>query len=440
MEITMPWGSGSIQVQLPDTWNVILPGREQTDSRKRPDELALVKASLRRPIGAKPLAGRKLRGKKIVIIVDDNTRPTPVHRYFHLVLEDLKKAGALTKNILVIPALGVHTPMTQEEMAQKLGPKNLKQVKWENHTAFDLKENHYFGTTARQTPVYLNRHLKDADLVVLLGIIEPHLWAGFGGGMKNILPGVAYAETIGLHHGMLAEPPYRFNRVGMMPEDNSFRLELEETRRMIRSDVFCLNVYIDRERAVAASFAGDPVEAHRTGVRYLYERMGLRLERPVDGIVVNSCPMDINFKQGMKCVGNSLPALRPGGAVMAFMRAERGMDDIRLPEGGAPLPLLKAILRLIGPSRVKGFLDLVRKGLGVEERFLMYYSLQLVRQYDLFFYVPTLNEAEAKAISMFVKCQDPAEVIRRGMKKIGKHATVAVFPEAGVTFPIMGKA
>ena len=95
MEITMPWGSGSIQVQLPDTWNVILPGREQTDSRKRPDELALVKASLRRPIGAKPLAGRKLRGKKIVIIVDDNTRPTPVHRYFHLVLEDLKKAGAL---------------------------------------------------------------------------------------------------------------------------------------------------------------------------------------------------------------------------------------------------------------------------------------------------------------------------------------------------------
>jgi len=362
-----------------------------------------------------------------------------VHRYFHLVLEDLKKAGALLKNILVIPALGVHTPMTQEEMAQKLGPKNLKQVKWENHNAFDLKENHYFGTTARQTPVYLNRHLKDADLVVLLGIIEPHLWAGFGGGMKNILPGVAYAETIGVHHGILAEPPYRFNRVGMMPDENSFRLELEETRRMIGADIFCLNVYVDQGRTIAASFAGDPVEAHRSGVRYLYERMGLRFDRPVDGIIVNSCPMDINFKQGMKCVGNSLPALRPGGAVMAFMRAERGMDDIRLPEGGAPLPLLKAILRLIGPSRVKGFLDLVRKGLGVEERFLMYYSLQLVRQYDLFFYVPTLNEAEAKAISMFVKCQDPAEVIRRGLKKIGKRATVAVFPEAGITFPIVGK-
>jgi len=439
MEITLPWGPGSIQVQLPDTWDVILPRRARIDNQKKTDELALVRDSLRRPIGARPLAGRKLRGKKIIIIVDDNTRPTPAHRYFHLVLEDLKKAGALPKNILVIPGLGVHTPMTQEEMEQKLGPKNLKQVKWENHNAFDLKANHYFGSTGRQTPIYLNKNLKDADLVVLLGIIEPHLWAGFGGGMKNILPGVAYAETIGIHHGILAEPPYRFNRVGMMPEDNSFRLELEETRRMIGADIFCLNVYIDQARTIAASFAGDPVESHRSGVRYLYERMGLRVDRPVDGIIVNSCPMDINFKQGMKCVGNSLPALRPGGAVMAFMRAERGMDDIRLPEGGVPLPLLKAILRLIGPSRVKGFLDMVKKGFGVEDKFLMYYSLQLVRQYDLFFYVPTLNKAEAKAISMFVKCQDPAEVIRRGMKKIGKHATVAVFPEAGVTFPIIGR-
>lgn len=439
MEISMPWGSGSIPVELPDTWNVIIPQRKQNDKNKKTDELALVKDSLRKPVGARPLAGHKLKGKKILIIVDDNTRPTPVYKYFHLILEDLKKAGALLKNIMVIPALGVHTPMTAEEIAEKIGPKNLKLVKWENHNAFDLNANHYFGSTSRNTPVYLNKNLKDADLVVLLGIIEPHLWAGFGGGMKNILPGVAYGETIGLHHGILSEPPYRFNRVGMMPEDNSFRLELEETRRMIRADIFCVNVFIDQARNIVASFAGDPIEAHRTGIRYLHERMGLRIDRPVDGVIVNSYPMDINFKQGMKCVGNSLPALRPGGAVMAFMRAERGMDDISVPERGTPLPVVKAILRLIGPSRVKGFLELVRKGLSIEDKFLMYYSMQLVRQYDLFFYVPTVSDSVAKAISMFKKCQDPADVIRQGLKKIGKNATVAVFPEGGVTFPIVGE-
>jgi lactate racemase len=438
MEITMPWGSGSISIDLPDTWNVVMPQRKEIDKNKKTDELSLVKESLRKPIGAKPLAGYKLKGKKILIIVDDNTRPTPVYKYFHLILEDLRKAGAQLKNVMVISGLGVHTPMTQEEMAQKLGPKNLKLVKWENHNAFDLNANHYFGSTSRNTPVYLNKHLNGADLVVLLGIIEPHMWAGFGGGMKNILPGIAYAETIGIHHCILSEPPYLVNRVGMMPEDNSFHMEMEETRRMIKAEIFCMNVFIDHARCIIASFAGDPVEAHRTGIRYLYERMGLHFERPVDGVIVNSYPFDINFKQGMKCVGNSLPVLRPGGAVMAFMRAERGMDDIAMPKG-APLPLLKAILRLIGPSRVEGFLDLVRRGIGVEEKFMFYYSLQLVRQYDLFFYVPTLSAEEAKAVSMFVKCQDPAEVIRRGIKKIGKHATVAVFPEGGATFPIVGK-
>jgi len=437
MEIKLPWGPGSLSVDVPDTWNLIFPKRKAGAKRTKTDGLALVRDSLKKPIGAKPLAGHKLKGKNIIIIIDDNTRPTPVHMFFHLILDSLGKAGASMKNITVIPALGIHTPMKEAEMAEKIGAKNLKRVRWENHEAFDLKANHYFGTTGRNTPVYLNKRLKDADLIVLVGLVEPHIWAGFGGGLKNILPGVAYAETIGLHHEIISEPPYLFNRVGVMPEKNSFRQDLEDIRRMIKAEIFCVNVVIDHNQSVIASFAGDPVEAHRQGIDYNYREMGLHIDRPVDGIIVNSFPMDINFKQGMKCVGNSLPALKPGGAVMAFMRAERGLDDIKPPKGGVPLPLLKAILRLIGPGRVRGFIDKVRKGLNVEEKFLVYYSLQLVRQYDLFFYVPVLSEADAKQLGFFVRCHDPAEVIRHGMRKIGKNATVAVFPEAGETFPIV---
>jgi len=437
MEIKLPSGSGSLSVDVPDTWNLVFPERKSGVKKKKGDGLDLVRESLKKPIGAKPLHGHKLKGKNIVIIVDDNTRPTPVHMFFHLILDSLKKAGASLKSVTVIPALGIHTPMKEAEMAEKIGEKNFKQVKWENHEAFDLKGNHYFGTTSRKTPVYLNRHLKDADLIVVVGLIEPHIWAGFGGGLKNILPGVAYAETIGLHHEIISEPPYHFNRVGVMPEKNSFRQDLEEIRRMIKGEIFCVNVIIDHSRSVIASFAGDPVEAHRKGVEYNYRELGLHLDRPVDGIIVNSFPMDINFKQGMKCVGNSLPALKPGGAVMAFMRAERGLDDVKPPKGGVPLPVLKAILRLIGPARVRGFIDKVKKGLNVEEKFLVYYSLQLVRQYELYFYIPSLSEADAKQLGFFVRCQDPAEVIRHGMKKIGKNATVAVFPEAGETFPIL---
>ncbi|MBN2080030.1 MAG: nickel-dependent lactate racemase [Spirochaetes bacterium] len=441
MLIQLPWGPGTLPLELPDTWDVVIPkrreGAKKGASKKAPDELALVRESLRKPIGAKPLGSLRLRGKNVVVIVDDNTRPTPVHRFFHLILDALKKAGANPRKVMVIPGLGIHTPMTEAEMAVKLGPKNLKAVTWENHDAFDLNANHYFGTTGRNTPVYLNRRLKDADMIILVGVMEPHLWAGFGGGLKNILPGVAYSETIGIHHGILAEPPYRVNRVGMMPEENSFRRDLEEVRRMIPAEIFCVNVAIDQDRRIIASFAGDPVESHREGVAFIAREQGLHLERRVEGIILNSHPFDINFKQGMRCVGNSLPALEPGGAVMSFMRAERGLDDITPPEGSKPLWLAKRVLRIAGASRVMKVLEKTKKGLNPEEKFLVYYSMQLMREYDFFIHAPTITPAMAKSLGFFVHCGRPEDVIRHGIKKLGKHARVAVFTEPGVTYPIV---
>ncbi|HDP80586.1 MAG TPA: nickel-dependent lactate racemase, partial [Spirochaetes bacterium] len=370
--------------------------------------------------------------------VDDNTRPTPAHRFFHLVVDALIKAGASPRNMLLMPALGIHTPMTDAEMAEKVGVNNLKKIPWENHQAFDRDKNHFFGKTRRGTPVWLNKRLAEADLTVTIGMVEPHLWAGYGGGYKNLLPGIAHAETIGAHHGILAEPPYHFNRVGMKPEMNSFRTDLEDIKDLIHTPVFCLNVAIDHNKRVLAAFAGDPIACHREAVEFNIRSSGLSLPRQVDAIIVNSNPMDINFKQSMKCVGNSLPALKPGGVIIGFLRAERGMDDIIVPEKATPLRVVKTILRLLGPSRVMGFLEKVRKGLNVEEKFLLYYSMQLMRQYDLYFHVPSITPEEVKRVGFFVHSYDPQEIVNIAAKKIGKKADIALFPSGGATFPIVG--
>jgi nickel-dependent lactate racemase len=438
MKLTLPWGKDTLSFDVPDTWNVIYPDQQKTE-KKKSSETAIVKNSLKKPVGAKPISSSKLRGKKILIVVDDNTRPTPAFKFFHLILDALKEGGASLKNVLVVPALGIHTKMTEDEMAEKIGKQNLKKINWENHEAFDESHHHAFGTTSRNTPVKLNKHLADADYIITVGLIEPHLWAGFGGGLKNLLPGIASAETIGHHHEIIAEPPYRFNRVGMLPEENSFRLDLEEIKDMIKGEIFCINVSLNHDHEIEACFCGDPIEAHRKGINYNYETLGRHLDRQVDGIIVNSYPMDINFKQSMKCVGNSLPAVKPGGTIMGFLKADRGLDDIALPEDSKPLWLVKKILRLIGPARVRGFLDKVRKGLSVEEKFLIYYSMQLIRQNELFFYAPTISEEEVKRLGFFIQCPNPEEVIKMGIKKLGKRATVAVFPEGGATFPIVGK-
>lgn len=438
MNITMPWGKEKITVEVPDTWNVIFPKERGKTKKQKGTESAIVKKSIQEPVETCPLDKMKLRGKKILIVVDDNTRPTPAHKFFHVILEALEKAGASLKKVTVIPALGIHTQMLEEEMAEKIGAKNLKKVKWQNHDAFDEGQNRFFGNTSRGTPVYLNRAIGDADLVISIGVVEPHLWAGFGGGMKNILPGVASADTIGTHHSIIAEPPYRFNRVGMEASENSFRQDLEEIRGMIQAEIFCVNVILDHKKDIIASFAGDPIKCHRAAIEFDKNHAGVILEKQVDGIICNSNPMDINFKQSMKCVGNSLPAVKPGGTVMAFMKAERGLDDIPMPEDSKPLWLVKTILRLLGPARVLGFLEKVKPGLDVEQKFLTYYSMQLIRAHELCFYVPTLTNEEVKALGFFESFNDPQKVIDRGVKKLGKKATVAVFPNGGVTFPIVG--
>lgn len=439
-EITLPWGDGELKVQVPESWNLVYPERE---SAPRPDprpETDIVLDAVENPVGMAPIRDRNLADKKVVIIVDDNTRPTPVSTFFGKVLDLLEAAGASTADMVLMPALGIHTAMTDAEMATKVGRANLSRITWENHNAFDAAKNTEFGTTSRGTPVFLNRHLKDADFILLMGLIEPHLMAGFGGGMKNILPGVAAASTIGAHHRLLTDPPELFNRVGMDPRQNNFRLDFKEVKGMIAADILCINVVIDHERRIMAAFAGDPIGAHRLGTEYTKKAQGLQMAAQVDGVIVNSYPMEINFKQSMKCVGNALPALKPGGTVMGFLKADRGMDDLPLPEKmKTPRWLIKTLLRIIGPRHVFGLLKRIKKGLNAEETFLYYYILQLVRAHDLFLYAPSLTPEEAERLFYFDHFTETGEVILKGVQKIGLHATVAVFPEGGATYPTVSR-
>ncbi|MCU0849348.1 MAG: nickel-dependent lactate racemase [Spirochaetes bacterium] len=440
MEINLPWGKEKLSLNVPDTWTLHFPKRESTlyfTEKNKTQENDTVRESLSRPVKSLPISRYNLKSRRILIVIDDNTRPTPVHRFMKLVLDELRRGGADYKNITVIPALGIHTRMTKDQMARKIGEKNYEKVRCVNHDPNDVVKLQYIGITSRGTRIVVNRRVPESDFIVCIGLIEPHLWAGFGGGMKNIFPGLGSSESIGKHHSIISEPPYSFNRVGMSPEKNSFRLDLEETRGMIEAPIFCVNVVLNLYGQVIGAFSGDPVAAHRTGVAFCNKISGLKLQQRVDAVIVNSSPMDINFKQSMKGVGNSLPALRPGGTIMGFLRAERGLDDIRPPEDSKPLWLVRGILRALGPSRVMTFLNLVKRGLNVEDKFLIYYSMQLIREYDLYFYVPTVSDEEARRLGFFHSFGDPQSVINEAARKLPPDASVAVFTEAGATYPLI---
>lgn len=438
MRIELPWGESTLAVDLPDDWQVYSAVPLESMEPESRSERDIVAVSLAEPIGCSALGEQDLRDRRILLVVDDNTRPTPVHRFLDLILDELERAGASMANVLLMPALGIHSPMSESEMAEKVGADNLARLAWKNHDAYDREETAFMGRTARGTPVSLNREVERADTIVLVGMVEPHLWAGFGGGLKNLFPGLGSAEAIGAHHAMIAEPPYRYNRVGADPEANAFRTDLEEVRGLLDKDLFCLNVVLGQSGEIEACACGDPVLAHRGAVETNTLLAGRRIPGKMDGIVVNSRPMDFNLKQGMKGVANTLPALAPGGTIMAFLKADRGLDDVKPPEKSPPLWLSRTILRLLGPSRVLWFQEKTGKGEEPEDKFLVYYTLQLLREHRLFVYVPTLSRDQAKSLGFFTPCSTPEEVVRKGRRKMGRQAKVAVFPEAGATFPVMG--
>ena len=241
--IQLPWGEGSIDFNLPENWN-LLGVMEPSPLPGAPDAVAEARRALLEPIGCPRLSEMARSAKKIALVVDDGSRPTPVARFLPAVLDELQQGGVSLNQVTVVPALGVHRPMTEEELAQRVGPALLAQMHWDSPDCGDPARLADLGGTSRGTPVLVNKTVAEADLVVSIGCIEPHIIASFGGGYKNLIPGVASRQTIAHNHALNCTPD-TFNMVGQPIEKNPMRLDLEEAGKMIKAPVFIVNAVLN---------------------------------------------------------------------------------------------------------------------------------------------------------------------------------------------------
>lgn len=438
MIINLPFGPKNLKLDVPDSWNLFIPDIEKNMVSSQENHVDIVKKSLQNPIESNTLKNMNLKDKKVVIVIDDNTRPTPIKKFFHIILDELKKAGAREENILLIPALGIHTKMTQKEMEDKVGRENLQNLRWENHDAYSDKQNAYIGHSSLGIPIELNKNLLNADLIVAIGMIEPHLWAGFGGGMKLIFPGLASAKSIAKHHMLIANPPYEVNRVGIKPETNDFRLQLEEVYNLLSKKIFLMNVILDGNGNIFSCVCGHPISAHRKGVEICQKLSGIKIPNRFHGAIVSSNPMDINLKQGMKAVANVIPGVKTNGIIMGFLYAKKGIDDISVPDKSIPLPMLRLLLKLMGKKRMWNFVEKVVANKNPEEKFLTYYTLHLINDYRLFMYIPTISQNETKKLAVFENLPSPEAVIQKSKKFLPKNADILVMKKGGAMYPYIG--
>jgi nickel-dependent lactate racemase len=324
--------------------------------------------------------------------------------------------------------------MTQDELDAKLGKDAVRGIRWENHDARDPAKLVDLGKTSRGTEVSLNRNLRDADLIVCVGAIEPHLLLGFGGGLKMIVPGLAAEHTIAQNH-MQGVTAAKYNYVGASTSD--MRLDLEEAAQKVGKPYFIVNAVMNEKLEICGFVCGDPIAAHREGIETVRKINAHEIHERADVAIVTSNPMNADLRQGMKCIGNIEQSVKDNGLILGLLECGNGIGDLALPPKALPQRVLRTILRVIGRNRVLWFVDKVKRGAGVEERFIAHFSMQVVRKNELYVYSRKLPSDTGKKLGLFRQFADVQAMMDAAAKYAPKNARVLVYPHGGVSYPVV---
>jgi nickel-dependent lactate racemase len=436
--VELPWGHDSLRVELPPSWRVLGELKPNADPPAS-DPAAACREALADPIGVTPIGGRNLAGRKVVVVTDDHSRPTPAAGFIRPVLEELAKAGVRDQDIDILIATGVHRASRMEEVEAKLGFEVMNRYRWRCHDAYKPEGLTDLGATRRGTRVFLNTLLPQADLIVGLGAIEPHLLLGFGGGLKIIIPGCAGAETIGRNH-LQGVDPDRFDLVGARTSDSPMRQDLEEGALLLSKDIFVVNAILGPGNRPVRFFAGHPQAAHQAGVEYIRTRVRLDVPEQADVVLANSHPMDLDLRQSVKCLGNSLYAARPGGVLLGCVRCEDGLGEMPLAKKTLPYPVMRTLLKVIGKNRVLPLVKKVKKNEPVEEVFIGHFGLQMLRRNHLgiFSNSPKLPDNIGRKMGLARSFNQVEAMMAWAAGKAPKNASVWVFPHGGAGYASFG--
>lgn len=282
-----PWyGDTELALEFPDSWEVVVAKMAGQDAPKLTKKQ--IREAFLNPIGTPRIAELARNKKEVVIVFDDLTRPTKLDELVPYVLQELKEGGIKDENIRFIAGIGAHGAMKLMDFQKKLGAEIPQKYLVFNHNPYENCTR--LGTTSRGTPVLINREFMACDLKIAMGSLVPHVTAGFGGGGKMILPGVAHIDTIEANHRNLcrvAEGGTLVHDGWGWVEGNAMRLDAEDTARMAGLDV-SVNALVNIHRDTIGLFVGDLVAAHREGVKMAEKVYATKIPAEADIVVANS--------------------------------------------------------------------------------------------------------------------------------------------------------
>jgi len=296
------------------------------DAPPIPDPDAAARAVLENPTGTPPLTELARGRTNACIVICDITRPVPNELILRPLLAMLDEAGIPSDEITILIATGAHRESTPEEIIEMVGEQIARDYRIENHHATVLEEHTNLGDSPRGVPIWIDSRYVEADLKITIGLIEPHLMAGFSGGRKLICPGIAALETIKVWHGpkFLEHPKADCGILDGNPvhEENTW------IAQRAGCDFIC-NVVIDARRRALKFVAGDMVAAFHEGVDFVKGVVVDTVPEPVDIVVTSSAgyPLDTTFYQAVKGLTGALPIVKQGGTIILAASLSEGIGS-----------------------------------------------------------------------------------------------------------------
>ena len=315
--IDFPYGKGRFSVNVDRDADVIQPRAAAPVA----DEEGAVRAALEHPIGTRPLREIVQPGESVAIVVNDITRLTRTDLLLPPILDVLNAAGIPDRDIFIVFALGIHRPQTDAERRQIVGDRVFGRIAMFDHISTDEADLVTLGVTRFGNVIEINRRVWNADRIILTGEIIYHLIAGYSGGRKSLVPGVAGFRTTTFNHRMIFDPNCR---PGLL-DGNPAHEDLLEGCAMADPE-FIVNVVLSPDGKLVRVVAGHFDLAHREGCREVDRLLRVETGEPYDFIVASAggFPLDIDLRQAHKGLENACLALKPGGTILFYADCSGG--------------------------------------------------------------------------------------------------------------------
>ncbi|GMO15657.1 MAG: nickel-dependent lactate racemase [Termitinemataceae bacterium] len=323
MKIEIPYLQKSFPLEFPDE-NLLAIAEPLEFKTAQSGEDALNKALLN-PVGCEALSDFLNGAKRLLIIINDATRPTPTPAMLNALLPHIKAAGIPPENQTLLVATGAHRVPTEDEYKQILGTAySVLRPRCIAHDSKNESETSWLGVTRNGTPVALNNALFKADRIIITGSVEPHYFAGFTGGRKAFLPGIAAFRTIEANHKQALSPAAH----SLALDGNPVHEDMMDALAFINIKIFSLMTVLDKEQNIASAFAGDILKSFYDAVDCAKQIFCVPVSEKADIVIsVAKFPMDIDLYQSQKAIDNGACALKDGGTLILVSSCRCGIGD-----------------------------------------------------------------------------------------------------------------